>query len=332
MNGSFHQGIRIRLPPCRANINKPTLLKNRLVFKENNRIEMTSRLLVILNLIQDPVENGIPSVSAYGPPLKCSGARGMTKQKKLIIEIGVIYHYYCSVIKISKLTKDYGKTKVLKSISLEIKKGEVLGFLGPNGAGKTTTLKTIVGLVKPTSGVIKIDGLDSADINSHRSIGYMPEDPYFYEYLSAEEFLKFIADLQQIPNDQPEIDKLLKTVGLEKVRKQHIREYSKGMRQRLGIAQALVGDPKILLLDEPLDGLDPIGRQEVKEILLDLKKRGKTILISSHILADIEELCDKVVIINEGKIIDSGSISKFLPKNSSLEKEFVKIIKSKKNV
>lgn len=235
------------------------------------------------------------------------------------------------MIKISKLSKSFGKTQILRSISLEVKKGEVLGFLGPNGAGKTTTLKTIVGLVKPTSGKIKIDNIDSTDIKSHSSVGYMPEDPYFYEYLNAEEFLRFIADLQQIPKAEFDSDKLLKTVGILKVKKQRIREYSKGMRQRLGIAQALVGDPNILLLDEPLDGLDPIGRQEVKEILLDLKKRRKTILISSHILADIEELCDRVVIIDQGKIIDSGPIKKFTTKNS-LEKEFVNIIKRRKNV
>lgn len=233
------------------------------------------------------------------------------------------------MIKIIKLSKSYGKDKILRNISLEVKKGEVLGFLGPNGAGKTTTLKTIVGLVKPTSGKIKIDSLDSSDIQSHRSIGYMPEDPYFYEYLNAEEFLKFIADLQQIKKEDFNSDVLLKTVGLLKVKKQRIREYSKGMRQRLGIAQTLVGDPEILLLDEPLDGLDPIGRQEVKEILLDLKKRRKTILISSHILADIEELCDRVIIIDNGKIVDSGPIKKFT-KNHSLEKEFVKIIKANK--
>lgn len=230
------------------------------------------------------------------------------------------------MIKISKLNKEFGKSKILKNINLEVKKGQVLGFLGPNGAGKTTTLKTIIGLVKPTSGKIKIDGLDSNDINSHRSIGYMPEDPYFYEYLNAEEFLKFIADLQKVKID---VLKLLHVVGLENVSKQRIREYSKGMRQRLGIAQALIGNPKILLLDEPLDGLDPIGRDEVKNILLNLKKQGKTILISSHILSDIEELCDQIVIIDSGKIIESGPVGKFIKKNS-LEKEFVRIIKGGK--
>lgn len=232
------------------------------------------------------------------------------------------------MIQISKLTKEYGKAKVLDSLSLEVKKGEVLGFLGPNGAGKTTTLKTIVGLVHPTSGEITIDDLSSRNLASHKRIGYMPEDPYFYEYLTGKEFLIFVAELQQVKQAQAksEADQLMKLVGLKNAEKKRIREYSKGMRQRLGIAQTLVGDPEILLLDEPLDGLDPIGRLEIKEILLDLKKQGKTILISSHILADIEELCDRIIIIDQGKIIKAGPVADFVNKHQSLEKEFVKII------
>lgn len=221
--------------------------------------------------------------------------------------------------------------KVLDKISLHIKKGQVLGFLGPNGAGKTTTLKTIVGLVHPTSGEIKINELSASNIKSHQSIGYMPEDPYFYEYLTGREFLIFIAQLQKINKIDAgnQADELLQLVGLENESKKYIRNYSKGMRQRLGIAQALVGDPEILLLDEPLDGLDPIGRAEIKNILLDLKKRGKTILISSHILADIEEICDQVVIIDKGKIIKTGKTSDFVKKGSSLEKTFVELIRPK---
>ena len=231
------------------------------------------------------------------------------------------------MIRIKNLTKSYGDAKVLSNISLEIKKGQVLGFLGPNGAGKTTTLKTIVGLIHPTSGTIMINGLDSKNVQSHVSLGYMPEDPYFYEYLSGREFLIFIANLQKMNKIESgsEADRLLKLVGLSD-NKKHIRYYSKGMRQRLGIAQALVGSPDILLLDEPLDGLDPIGRAEVKEILLNLKKQGKTILISSHILADIEELCDQIVIIDKGKIIKAGKVADFIQKGSSLEKTFVDLI------
>ena len=203
-----------------------------------------------------------------------------------------------------------------------------MGFLGPNGAGKTTTLKAIVGLVWATEGEIVINNLESKNIQSHRHLGYMPEDPYFYEYLTGREFLVFVAELQKINknNAKEQADELLGLVGLGDETKKYVRNYSKGMRQRLGIAQALVGDPEILLLDEPLDGLDPIGRSEVKNILLDLKKQGKTILISSHILADIEELCDRVAIINKGKIIKSGKISDFIKKGQSLEKAFVKSI------
>lgn len=236
------------------------------------------------------------------------------------------------MIQIHKLTKEYGEAKVLDNLNLEVKKGEVLGFLGPNGAGKTTTLKTIVGLVHPTSGEITIDNLSSRNLLSHKRIGYMPEDPYFYEYLTGKEFLIFVAELQQVKRAEAksEADRLMKLVGLGNAEKKRIREYSKGMRQRLGIAQTLVGNPEILLLDEPLDGLDPIGRLEIKEILLDLKKQGKTILISSHILADIEELCDRIIIIHDGKIIKAGPVAEFVSKNQSLEKEFVRIIKKSK--
>lgn len=233
------------------------------------------------------------------------------------------------MITIKNLSKSFGKAKILDKISLSVKKGEVLGFLGPNGAGKTTTLKTIIGLVRTTSGEIQINNIDSKNIQSHQHLGYMPEDPYFYEYLTGREFLIFVAELQKIVKTEArkQAGELLKLVGLGGEVKKYIRDYSKGMRQRLGIAQALVGDPEILLLDEPLDGLDPIGRAEVKNILLDLKKQGKTILLSSHILADIEELCDRVVIINKGKIIKTGKIGDFTGRGKTLEKVFVELIK-----
>ena len=233
-----------------------------------------------------------------------------------------------AMIELKKISKKFNRQAVIKNLSFKLKRGEVLGFLGPNGAGKTTTLKMITGLVGADRGTIEIAGLDSRDLKSRQHLGYMPEDPYFYEYLNGREFLIFIAELQKLEKTKrrKEADRLLQLVGLGKEMRKPIRDYSKGMRQRLGIAQALVGNPEILLLDEPLDGLDPIGRQEVKEILLKEKKKGKTILISSHILADIEELADRIAIVNHGQIIAIDPIKKFINKKQSLEKTFVEII------
>lgn len=249
------------------------------------------------------------------------------------------------MIKISKLTKEYNGQKVVDNLSLEVKRGSIFGFLGPNGAGKTTTIKMIIGLSKPTSGKITM-GKKKLDRNI---IGYMPEDPYFYERLNAKEFLKFVYDLfrQQVSsraksrdllssqkispttslarNDK--IAEVLKLVGLENTGKKPIGEFSKGMKQRLGLAQAIINGPEYLFLDEPLDGLDPIGRLEFKKVILDLKKNGKTIFLNSHILSDVEEICDEIGILNKGKLLYSGDIKTFCG-GKSLEKAFVERIKS----
>jgi ABC-2 type transport system ATP-binding protein len=257
------------------------------------------------------------------------------------------------MIKISKLAKSYDKQKVVDNLSLQIKTGEIFGFLGPNGAGKTSTMKMIVGLNKPDSGKVEIGGKTLDKIESRRRIGYMPEDPYFYDHLSAAEFLTFMKELFsrqptrknprskiQNPKESPntkyqmpntplaQLNDLLAMVGLQDVGKKPIAEFSKGMKQRLGLAQALVNDPDYIFLDEPLDGLDPIGRLEFKKILLDLKKQGKTIFFNSHILADVEEICDQIGIVNQGKLIYSGDIKSFT-KGKSLEKRFVETITKK---
>ncbi len=228
------------------------------------------------------------------------------------------------MIKITNLSKSYGKIKIVDDLSLEIKKGSIFGFLGPNGAGKTTTIKMIVGLSKPKEGTIEID---EQPIREKREIiGFMPEDPYFYDHLTALEFLNFMKNL--FPITDGDSKKILKLVGLEKAANEKVEKFSKGMKQRLGLAQAIINDPDYLFLDEPLDGLDPIGRREFKEILLKLKKRGKTIFFNSHILSDVEEICDQIGIIDKGTLVYSGNVKGFC-KNKTLEDAFVDKLISK---
>ncbi len=222
------------------------------------------------------------------------------------------------MINITKLSKTYSKDKIVEDLSLTINKGQIFGFLGPNGAGKTTTMKMLVGLSTPSCGIIEIN---NSSINKNKElIGYMPEDPYFYDHLTAKEFLTFMQEL--FKNKTKDIQNILKLVGLEKAMHQKIQEFSKGMKQRLGLAQAIINDPQYLFLDEPLDGLDPIGRREFKEIFLNLKKEGKTIFFNSHVLSDVEEICDQIGIINKGKLIYSGDVKTFCGKKS-LEDAFV---------
>lgn len=222
------------------------------------------------------------------------------------------------MISIKNLSKSYGKTKIVDNLSLEIKSGSIFGFLGPNGAGKTTTIKMIVGLSIPKKGSIQISGKNNSDVKE--SIGFMPEDPYFYEHLTATEFLNFMKNL--FPNAKEDPQSLLELVGLKDAAKQKVGYFSKGMKQRLGLAQAIVNDPDYLFLDEPLDGLDPIGRREFKQILLGLKKKGKTIFFNSHVLSDVEEICDQIGIIDKGKLVYSGNVKAFRG-NKSLEDAFV---------
>ena len=207
-------------------------------------------------------------------------------------------------------------------LSLEVMNGEVFGFLGPNGAGKTTTFKLLVGLLHPTRGKILLWGENHYRIELKSKIGFLPESPYFYNYLKAKEYLHLCGQLFGINfmECQKKIDTLLERVGLITHKNSLIKTFSKGMLQRLGLAQALINDPELLIFDEPMSGLDPLGRKEVRDIMLELKAQGKTIIFSTHILSDVETVCDRVGIIIKGKLKDCGPIENLLnPKIKSFE-------------
>lgn len=196
-------------------------------------------------------------------------------------------------------------------LNLEVRKGEIFGFLGHNGSGKTTTIKMILGLVRPTAGLALILGRDFREIDVKRSVGYLPESPYFYDYLTAEEFLKFYGRLFNMGGSELacKIDSLLEQVSLRDARSVQLRKFSKGMLQRVGIAQALINDPLLVILDEPMSGLDPIGRRDVRDIILRLREQGKTVFFSSHILPDVEMICDRVGILAKGELKAIGPVS-----------------------
>jgi ABC-2 type transport system ATP-binding protein len=223
-------------------------------------------------------------------------------------------------LEIQGLAKDYAvgfwkKTSrtALKPLHLNITQGETFGFLGPNGAGKTTTLKLLMGIIFPTSGTATILGRDIGDPEVKRKVGFLPEQPYFYDYLSAPELLDYYARLSGVPAGarQQRIGELLERVGLRDVGNKQLRKFSKGMLQRVGIAQAIIHDPEIVFLDEPMSGLDPVGRHDVRELIQQLKDQGKTIFFSTHILSDAEALCDRVGIIHKGELRGVGVVNDF---------------------
>ncbi|AFY62712.1 ABC transporter ATP-binding protein [Synechococcus sp. PCC 6312] len=227
------------------------------------------------------------------------------------------------VVEIKQLRKTYRtgfwlqqKINPMKGYDLTIYEGETFGLLGPNGAGKTTLLKTLLGLVRPTAGTGLILGHPIGDRRMKETIGYLPENPYFYDYLTGWEFLEFTAGLFRIPRtiQKQRIPVLLEMVGLsvKDARKKQMRRYSKGMLQRVGMAQALINDPELVFLDEPMSGLDPLGRYQVREIILSLKKQGKTIFFNSHVLSDVEAICDRVGILHQGELICEGGIDQLL--------------------
>lgn len=201
--------------------------------------------------------------------------------------------------------------QALKPLNLAVPEHEVFGFLGPNGAGKTTTLKLLMGLIFPTGGSAKILGFDVDDPKVKRQIGYSPEQPYFYDYLTAHELLRYYAQLSEVPAKEQEkrIAAVLERVGLRDIGKLQLRKFSKGMLQRVSIAQAIVHDPRLVFLDEPMSGLDPMGRREVRDLIQALKEEGKTIFFSTHILSDAETLCDRVAVVNKGELKGIGSIA-----------------------
>jgi ABC-2 type transport system ATP-binding protein len=218
---------------------------------------------------------------------------------------------------LSKTYRDFwGRPKVraLKALDLEIKRGEIFGLLGPNGSGKTTTIKLLLGLLFPTEGQALVFGKDATDVDKNQRIGYLPEESYLYKFLNAEETLDFYGRLFKIPHNvlRQRIDDLINTVGLQKARKRQLKEYSKGMTRRIGLAQALINEPELILLDEPTSGLDPIGTREMKDMILRLRSEGKTIVMCSHLLADVQDVCDRIAILHQGELKELGRVDSLL--------------------
>ncbi len=217
----------------------------------------------------------------------------------------------------------------VQSLSLRIENGEVFGFLGPNGAGKTSSMNALLGFLKPTSGSAQIFGLNAQDPESRLRVGYLPELTYYYKFLTAEELLRFYAKLFEMPRDVADrrIDMLIKLVELGEAARRPIRTYSKGMQQRIGLAQALINDPDLLVLDEPTSGLDPVGRMKVRAIIQRLKDDGKTVFFSSHELGEVETVCDRVSILHGGELKVVGSVSELVAGHQcNLEQIFLKVI------
>jgi len=225
-----------------------------------------------------------------------------------------------TVIETRNLTKVYrdfwGRQKVraLKALDLEIKRGEVFGLLGPNGSGKTTTIKLLLGLLFPTSGQALVFGRDATDVAKNERIGYLPEESYLYRFLNAEETLDFYGRLFNMSAAvrRRRAAELINRVGLSNARRRQLKEYSKGMTRRIGLAQALINDPELILLDEPTTGLDPIGTREMKDMILDLRGQGKTVVMCSHLLADVQDVCDRIGILYQGELKELGRVESLL--------------------
>ncbi|MGH9819790.1 MAG: ABC transporter ATP-binding protein, partial [Pyrinomonadaceae bacterium] len=238
-------------------------------------------------------------------------------------------------IETENLTKDYEvgfwrkrKVRALDNLSLSVKSGQIFGFLGANGAGKTTTIKILMRLLFPTGGSAKILGRDIADTNMHRTIGYCPENPYFYDYLTAWELMNYFGELFGLDAvlRKNRTGELLSKVGLEEKNwNKQLRTFSKGMLQRVGLAQALINDPELVFLDEPMSGLDPIGRREIRELIAGLRDNGTTVFMSTHILSDIEALCDEVAILRGGRLAATGSLQDLL-KTSGESRSFEMVV------
>ena len=225
------------------------------------------------------------------------------------------------VVRVDGIVKDFRpgfglrRKRVLHGVTLQVHQGEIFGFVGPNGAGKTTTLKILMGLIRPTDGSASILGRDVAESEFRDRIGFLPENPYFYPFLTAREILDFYARLSGVESSRraARIDELLEVVNLSYAADARLRTYSKGMLQRVGVAQALINDPEVVFFDEPMSGLDPIGRKEIRDVILSLRAAGKTIFMTTHILHDVEMICDRVAIIVKGAIRHQGRMEDFLP-------------------
>lgn len=212
--------------------------------------------------------------------------------------------------------------QAVRQVDFAVHEGEIFGIVGPNGAGKTTTIKMLTGLVTPERGEVKIHGISASEVRSRRDLGYLPENPYFYEHLTAREMLRFYGQLFGLGGKSLEarIGELIERVGIAHAADRPIKRYSKGMRQRAGIAQALINDPKLVILDEPQSGLDPVGRKEVRDLIFGLKAEGKTVLFASHILPDVEAICDRVAVLHLGVLKGVGTVQE-LTKDASIRYE-----------
>jgi ABC-2 type transport system ATP-binding protein len=224
------------------------------------------------------------------------------------------------VVETRSLTKVYrdfwGRQKVraLKALDLEVRRGEIFGLLGPNGSGKTTTIKLILGLLFPTAGQALVFGRPASDVTKNERIGYLPEESYLYRFLNAEETLDFYGRLFNIPRAvrRQRVADLIEMVGLDWAKRRQLKEYSKGMTRRIGLAQALINDPELIVLDEPTTGLDPIGTREMKDLIVKLREEGKTVLMCSHLLADVQDICDRIAILYQGELKEMGRVDSLL--------------------
>jgi ABC-2 type transport system ATP-binding protein len=236
-------------------------------------------------------------------------------------------------IRVVDISKTYKKGRkkyklAVDNLNLAVQEGEVFGFLGPNGAGKSTVIKILMNFIRPSTGSAQINGAPASDPAVRRFIGYLPENPYFYDHLTAEEILTFggLAAQMDRKDIQYRIDGLLERLKLSHAKKERLRSYSKGMVQRTGLGLALIHNPKICILDEPMSGLDPIGRRLVADLIAEMRQNGQTVFFSSHILSDIERLCDRVGILNHGRLLYCGSMNDFVPNSGGLEQSFIQLI------
>ena len=235
-----------------------------------------------------------------------------------------------NVLEVNGLEVEYSGRRVVDGLSFSVRRGEIFGFLGPNGSGKSTTIKSLLGLVFPRAGAVNLHGLSPSNPLSRARIGYMPEDATYYRFLSPEEILKLYGQLCSVPKAElsRRVERLLALVGLSTVAKKQLGTFSKGMVQKVSLAQALINDPDTLILDEPTTGLDPLAKMQLRQILSDLKKQGKTVFFSSHELSEVELLCDSILILKSGKALRTGSLDEVLAGRGahSLEKFFLQTI------
>jgi ABC-2 type transport system ATP-binding protein len=234
------------------------------------------------------------------------------------------------LIEVFGLTKFYkqhfwsSRKKVLNAVSFHVESGEIFGFLGPNGSGKSTTIKILLEIIFPSDGRATLLGKSLGDRSVKSRLGFLPENPYFYDYLTAEQFLRFHGHLQNIPSQKlsKRVSEVLDLVGMRGTEKYRLRSFSKGMLQRVGLAQAILHDPELVILDEPMTGLDPIGRKEVRDLMIDLRQQGKTVFFSTHILSDVESICDRVAILNKGNLLACGRLDELV----SVESQYVDLV------